>query len=931
MHLLSRTGIILAMAVSLFVTGAHADELSLSDNASRFSSFNGLSNDSTDQLKQQALKGLDKVAPLEENIKEKANAADDGNVSADALKKKKPVALLTVEPSDSSLNLNWVVSDLPATLPPSDIRYAIHWGMQSEQYKNKVEVGTVTSFKLRELKNNQPYFIRVRGYNKEGELIFSSKEVTATPLAVETLGSRLEKAYAEKPLSLQDDLKHEDITRDLKQFGYDFFTNSTATLSTMDNYPVGDDYRLGPGDGIKITLWGGISGTYDLTVDRNGEITIPKVGAVRVWGLEYSQLRDVINRAISHYYRNFELNVTLGRIRTIQIFVVGEVKNPGTYSVSSMATVINALSMAGGAAKNGSLRHVSLVRSGKTVQDVDLYDVFLSGDRSRDVRLQNGDTIFVPVIGPVVAVTGEVKRPAIYELKGTSSLKSVLEMAGSITAAGDTGRVQVERLNPSKGRTVVDYDNGDGKLMERLASINVDDRDMVKIFPLAKQSRHIVTLAGNVQRPGQYQLTDGMRLKDLLPDYSVLLPGSYADLVKITRLSPPDYHTETLTANLRKAIEGDAKENILLQEQDIVTVFPRKEMQELPLVTVAGQVVKPDSYEWFPNMTVRDLITAAGSVKRNAYLESAELKQLVVEGGQARSVYYTINLGKALAGDPQHNKVLCPGDALNVRGIVDWAEAAESQVLLKGEVRYPGHYAVAKGEKLSSVIARAGGFTDKAYLPGAKFTRKSVQEEQQKRLEEVVRRSEQEISKKQGELASLASSKEELEATKASLEGLQQSVEKLKTLKAEGRVVLRLDQVAANNSSVYDIELQGGDTLDIPFRSNIINVLGEVYNPTSFVFVPDSKVGEYVKLAGGPTRSAEASDMYLIKADGTVVSRQQSFGFFGSFMSTVLESGDTLVVPQKLEQTAWLRDIKDITTIISQIALTAGTVLIGLK
>ncbi|GLI36658.1 SLBB domain-containing protein [Geobacter hydrogenophilus] len=851
-----------------------------------------------------------------------------------------PKLLLKAEPGDGMVSLTWTVTGVRRKAEDIPPRFVVLYGTEPEKYLKAVPVGDATSFRVRELKNNQIYYFRVQGLPGLGQRQLKaliSEEQKATPIPVEELGSSLERAFARKSPTLLDKIEPTPVDRTLKQFGYDFFRNSIANLPSVDNLPVGSDYVIGPGDKLRIDVWGSLQARYDVPVDRNGEVTIPRVGAVKVWGLSYGQARQAIDKAFSRYYRGYELNVTLGSLRTIQVYVVGEVEVPGTYNVSSLATVINALAAAGGPSKNGSLRSIRISRGGKAVQEIDLYDMFLSGDRSRDIRLENGDTAFVPVIGPVVAVAGEVKRPGIYEIKGKTTLPGLLVMAGGITAAGDTGRIQVERIEGNSTRVVADYVT-DGKSPDtELAKVEVRDHDMVNVFPVREAMREVVTLAGNVARPGAYQFRKGMRVKDLVPDASVLLPESYLESAEITRLSPTDYRREVMTVNLREALKGNPADNVELQEQDTIKIFSRDEMVERPRVSINGQVVNPGIYDYFPRMTVRDLVTAAGSPKRNAYLESAELTRVAVGGNSAKASRLEINLGKALAGDPANNLVLEPEDALIVRGIENWLEATDRFVTLRGEVKFPGTYSIAKGERLSSVIARAGGFTDKAYLKGAKFKRKSVRDEQQKRMDEVITRTEQEILRKQGELAAVAASKEELEATRTALEGLQKSLAKLRESRAEGRVVIRLAQLDSFRKSPYDLELMGGDILEVPQVSSVVNVMGQVYNPTSFVHLPGEDVAHYLKDAGGATRDGEEDDMYIISADGSVLSRHQtSFGInwsdsqrrwtFGGFLATPLDPGDTLVVPQKLERIAWMREIKDMTTILSQVALTAGVV-----
>jgi protein involved in polysaccharide export with SLBB domain len=869
-------------------------------------------------------------------------------------RKNKTTIVVKSEPEDGIVALTWRVQGMTSKPGDTPIKFTLYYGEESGEYDRKLELGTVYEYKLRNLKNHQNYYIIVKGtYRREAEedaadplrakpqteTVVYSKEIMATPRPAEEAGSSLEKAFAEKTFTRQESKEAEVFKRDLKQFGYDFFKNTLAAPS--EYVPVGADYVIGPGDSLQISLWGTIQGRYELSVDRNGEIFIPKVGAVKLWGLGFQQARETINKAISRIFKGYELNVTLGSLRSIQVFVVGAVTEPGTYSISSVATVINALSLAGGPTKDGSLRAVRLSRGGKVVEEIDLYDMLLAGDRHKDIRLESGDTIFVPVVGPVVAIAGEVKRPAIYETKGRMSLLDALRMAGGMTAAGDSARIQLERIENGE-RVVRDIESAGGKLEETLAAVEVHDRDMVKVFPVQKAFRQVVSLQGNVVKPGEFQYRRGMHVSDAVPSYEALLPDTYLDAGEIVRLVPPDLHKETVAFNLNKVFQGDARENLELREQDTIRIFSRWDMVEKPSVSVNGLVLKPGTYDFYPKMTVRDLVVAAGSLKRNAYLENAELTRVVVSDGKAHATRVNIDLDKALIGDPGHNLELKPDDVLIVRGIVEWLESTDRFVTLKGEVRFPGTYSINKGERLDSVIRRAGGFTDKAFLPGAKFTRRSVQKDQQKRMDEIIARTEQDILKKQGELSSLAASREELEATKSSLEGLMKSLDKMKTLKAEGRVVIRLSALDEMVKGPYDLELLGGDLLEVPPAPGVVNIMGQVYNPTAFIFMTGRNVEFYLKKAGGPTHDGEEDEMYVIKADGTVVSRQQSSSgirwdedarrwVFGGFMSASLDQGDTLVVPQKIERIAWLREIKDITTIMSQIALTAGTVLIGLR
>jgi protein involved in polysaccharide export with SLBB domain len=515
-------------------------------------------------------------------------------------------------------------------------------------------------------------------------------------------------------------------------------------------------------------------------------------------------------------------------------------------------------------------------------------------------------------------------------------------MGGGVTAAGDTSKIQVERFEGNSSRVILDFSLDSRKLSEPLSRVEVLDRDMVKVFSVQRVLKNVVSLQGNVVKPGEYQFRKGMKLTDVIPSIDLLLPETFLDSLQITRLVPPDNRQEVVSADLGKALRGDPQENIELKEQDIIRVYSREQVEEKRQVHIYGEVTSPGDMKYYPNMTVRDLVVHAGSLKSTALLDNAELTRIVMEDGKARSTRQLVDLRKAMAGDPAQNIVLQAHDSLIVRRVQDWLDATDRFVTVGGEVKYPGTYSITKGERLSSLLERAGGYTEEAYLLGAKFLRRSVQEDQQRRMEEVIARTEQDITQKQGELASLSSSKEELEATKTALQGLLQNLQKLKGLKAEGRVVIRLASVESLKTTPYDLELRGGDKLEIPATPSVVNVFGQVYSPSTLVYLPNRNVEYYLEMAGGPTRQAEKGDMYIIKADGSVQSRQQSsFGIswsdaskswtFGSFFAAPLNPGDTLVVPQQIERTAWMREIKDITTIISQLAISAGVAIAAIN
>ncbi|MFZ4858246.1 MAG: SLBB domain-containing protein [Desulfuromonadaceae bacterium] len=724
----------------------------------------------------------------------------------------------------------------------------------------------------------------------------------------------------------------------LRQFGYSFFRPEAQGFAALTDVPVGPDYLLGNGDRLSITLWGSIDGTYEVEVNRNGEIVLPKIGAVKVAGIAFGQLPAFLKGQIARVFRDFQLNITMGKLRLIKVYLVGEVKSPGDYNVSSLSTLISALAAAGGPTKDGTLRAIQVIRDGKIIETFDLYDFFLKGDKSRDIRLQQGDTIHVPIHGNLVGIGGNIRKPGIYELLKEASLKELFDMAGGVPPSSYLQRIQLSRVIANDKKLIEDFSFDpkiSGKEFEaRISGIQLRDMDIVKIMPIDLTVRDQVRLEGYVLRPGGYAHKPGMRVEQILSQDN-LLPEYYTGAGQIVRLFPPDLHPEVLYFNVTEALAKNPVHNLELQEFDTVRIFSRWEMEEMPKVRVSGEVQKPGDYRLFNNMRVRDLLMFAGNTKITAYLKDAEINRLKKSTTSVTSYPIAIDLGEVLKDNPQHNILLEHYDELTVRKIPNWSDENDRYVTLRGEFMFPGSYPVFKGERLSAVIRRAGGFTSKAYLYGSKFTRTSVRELQQKRMDEFVTQAEIEINGKATELAATASSQEELASARATLEGVRRSLQLLKAGKAEGRMVIRLDSLDRFVNSPYDIEAMGGDVLEVPHRNNSVSVLGRVYNPTSFVSMEGSSVERYLGLAGGITNDSSEDDIYVVRADGSIFSRPQysslSSLFGKGFMGENVASGDVIVVPQKFEKVAWMRTIKDITTIMSQLAITAGTVILGLR
>ncbi len=721
---------------------------------------------------------------------------------------------------------------------------------------------------------------------------------------------------------------------DLQLFGFDFFRNA-ARHQPHPLALVGPDYVIGPGDTLHIHVWGNIEGNYSVTVDRNGEITLPGVGVINLWGQSFGQARETVKNQFSRYYKNFEINVTMGGLRSIQVFVVGEVATPGSYDLSSLATLLTALSRAGGPSSRGSLRSVQLMRQGAVVSEFDVYDFLLSGDKNRDVRLQSGDTIFVPMSGPLVGVAGNVRRPAIYELKGGETLADCLALAGGVNPTAYLNKVQIQRVVAHQQRQVLDLNLEIGGAEKPAAlAFPMQDRDLIQVSPIAV-SGGFVSLQGYVVRPGRYEYRPGMRLSDLLIPYDNLLPEYYPHAAQIIHRAPPEFRPEIVTVDLRQALEGDPEQNRVLREYDEVRLFSRSDMEELPEVFISGAVLNAGSYRLLENMTVRDLVTVAGSLRRSAYTDEAEITRYLPGPEGTRVERFYIDLSKALAGHPQHDLPMKSEDHLVVRSIPDYGERL--RVTIRGEVRFPGTYAIRKGETLSSVLERAGGYTEKAYLRGAIFSREALKQVQREQINRLIAEEEQQITRVAQDIAAGALSPEEARSAQSLLENRRQLLDRLRQTPVTGRLVVRMKELDELRGTPRDIALMSEDEILIPRNPQTVNVHGQVFNSASLSWVPGKTVGYYLNQVGGTRKTANTKEIFIVRADGTVVSRQQSgFGVswdtesrrwnMGGFNNVPIYPGDSILVPEQFRRVAWLRGIRDISTIIYQMALGAAAV-----
>ena len=673
------------------------------------------------------------------------------------------------------------------------------------------------------------------------------------------------------------------VGRKLPIYGYSLFERVPTTFSPLDRVPVTADYLIGPGDELLIRAWGQIDLDCRLVVDREGEVFLPKVGALQVAGLTHAQLSSYIRTAVGRVFRNFDLTVTLGRLRSIQVFVVGQARRPGSYTVSSLSTLVNALFASGGPSATGSMRRIQLKRDDAVVTELDLYDLLLKGDKSKDARLLPGDVIYIPPVGPSLAVAGSVNVPAIYELRDEITLAAGVEMAGGLATTANGQKAVVERIEGRGTRRVEEFPL-DKQGWER----PLKDGDLVRIFCISPRFENAVTLRGNVAHPGRAQWHTGMRLRDLIPDRDALVTRDY-------------WNTSNAGANSEMA------SNITMNADMQANEHGRK-------IDLARSQEGQSEF---------DITRAASEIN----WDYAVIQRLDAQDLSARLIPF--DLGKlVLQGDEQSNLVLEPGDTVIVFSQRDVQVPLEKRsvfVRLEGEFRSAGVYRAEAGESLRHLVERVGDLTANSYLYGAEFTRESERIRQQKGLDELSEKLEYEIS--EGALSTTRLTSEEAAEGREKVETQRQLLATLRQLKATGRITLNLKPNARTADDLPDIPLENGDRLLVPSCPSTIAVLGAVYNKNSFLYRRRGQVGDYLREAGGPTRDADRSRMYLIRADGSVLSRQSLGGFWnGGFVSLPLRPGDAIVVPQRLSRGSFLRGLRDWSQILSQFALGAAAV-----
>jgi len=733
-------------------------------------------------------------------------------------------------------------------------------------------------------------------------------------------------------------------------YGANLFRNVPETFAPSEVAPVTADYVIGPEDELRIRIWGQVSYSGNLRVDRSGNIFLPQAGQVHVAGLTFAALDQHLRAALGRVYRNFDLSVDVGRIRSMQVYVTGQARRPGVYSISSLSSLVDALFASGGPSPQGSLRHIVLKRDGKQIADFDLYGLLLYGDKSKDVRLLPEDVLFIPPTGAQVALTGSVRVPAIYEARAGESVGDLIEIAGRTTALASNARIALERVGGDKHRQVLEF-----AMDEAGKSAKVEDDDILRIYSILPSYENTVTLRGNVANPGRYSFKPGMKLSDLIPDKESLQSREYWWKRSHLGLPVPDYEVSIATmgrapvwaemnksGNFTRSVSQETLSAALAAGGQPADTNAQGSGQSATSSSIASQSPVGDTSQTLqtplnqPQQGTSNqpqLATLNQTHRTTVKLTTPEIDWdfAVIERRDPQTLKTSLisfDLGKlVLNHDVNQDLALTAGDTITIFSQGDIRPPLDKQtkyVELAGEFEHGGVYSVEPGETLRDLIGRAGGFTNKAYLYGSEFNRESVRILQQQRLDEYMRSTSAESDRASRELAAAAMASGNAAAinTESSRAIQQNQVSRLSQIRATGRVVLQFKPESKNIDEVPALKLENGDRFVVPFAPETVNVVGAVYNQNSFLLQQGRTVARYLELAGGTNRSADKHRAFVIRADGSVVNSASVKGLWGNeFAKLRLNPGDTIVVPEKMLRPTALRTFMDWTQMFSQLAI----------
>lgn len=884
-------------------------------------------------------------------------------------------------------------------------------------------------------KSEQMRIAKQYGFDlKEIEAKFDAKPSSQDDVDVQTDVLKQDDRVEQKELEKQEREKENDGKP--KRYGLDLFDSNVSTFAPVGNVPVPDSYVLGADDELLLQLFGKDSSDETLKVARDGSVVLPEIGVVQVGGLPFAKAKDLITERIRQQKIGVDVAISMGALRTINVFLAGEAKYPGSYTVSALSSVTQLLFVAGGISDIGSLREISVKRGGTEIAKFDLYQLLLKGDSSQDIHLKHGDVVFVAPVQRLAEVSGEVHRPAIYEIKQGETIAELVGMSGGSKAGAYPRKVVVERFNKDNVRTLLNLD----LTQPADQQAQVMNGDIIRIGQTSRRVEHVVTIAGAVVRPGQYAWSEGMRVNQLLSSlWSDLHLSVDLDYALVVRETSQTGALKVLQFNLGEAITNPlSKENLPLQPRDVILAFHHGEqsfsrgeldkhlyekmekqftekklfaktepifdeklpqpfkldvsalagqaflaltekpkpkeskpgvmaerepeqqnadqkaylkflMQDLldnlyytpellklsvhlnrnellyplmqklrqqakfnaktQIVSVYGEVKLPGEYPLPENGDIGNLLVAAGGLNDNAYLEKAELTRQLSQNEERSGVnvqHQNINLLDVLQGDLK--VAMQSRDRLNVFAIPDWD--TERTIILSGQIRFPGTYTIQQGEKLSSVLARAGGLTRDGFARGAVFTRKSIREQETAQLAKLMQQLRSDMAAK-----SLSSQTTTGMPSSAKPEDAIMMIAEIEKAKPVGRLVLDLEAVLAADPE-FDLLVEEGDELFVPTMQTSVSLVGEVQHASSHRYKQGLSVDDYLRLAGGFRKRADEDRVYVIRADGSVFIPANNSWFAVSQSS--LEPGDTIVVPLDTDFNSSLTLWAQVTSIISQ-------------
>jgi polysaccharide biosynthesis/export protein len=720
------------------------------------------------------------------------------------------------------------------------------------------------------------------------------------------------------------------IGRILPIFGASLFDHVPATFAPLERVPVSADYVIAPGDELQVAVWGQFNFSRRLIVSRTGEVVLPDAGPVSVAGLQYGQAASVLKSAMSRLYKNFDLSITMGRLHSIQIFVVGEARRPGSYTVSSMSTLVNAIFSSGGPSSRGSMRSIQLKRGSQIVRELDLYELLVRGDKSNDAQLVPGDVILIPAAGPRVAVAGSVEHPAIYEMKANSTIGDAIRLADGLSPLASTNNVVLERVVDGSALKVLRLPLNSQGLETPLCN-----GDLVRLMTVVPRFENAVTLRGNVADSGRFPWHEGMRLSELIPDKQSLLTRDYWQdrnaLIASRDMTASD--TSFSTSNPDSASRADgADKSSDRQAMSVIggtrtaPVTYREEKRNIQGDGSLGAAMGLDEIPPLRNFTPRNTVQPSAP---DINWEYAIVERMDETTLATRIIPF--NLGKlVLSHDASQDLLLQPRDVVTIFSKADFSvphSQQAKQVRLEGEIGMAGVYTVHPGETLRQLVARAGGLTPNAYLYGAQFTRESTRREQQKRYDDFLNQFDREMSEAASNLSSRVTSPQQAATAQTSLASQHDLIERLRKVSMNGRIVLDMDPTSRGELALPDLPLENGDRLYVPSRPLTVNVIGTVFEQAAFLHEEDLRVRDYLKKSGGPARSADRTHMFVIRADGSVISRNAGVALFAKGFDTLpMYPGDTLVVPTYINRTTFVRNLMDWSQVFSNLALGAAAI-----